>query len=642
VSRTGVMAGSGTHARHPLDPLTADELRRAARAALASVPAPEHVRVVDVSLHEPDKAALRNRAPVAREAWVVLSDRRRASTHELVIACDDDTVVSQRELPGVQAAITPSEWNECEQAVRADSRFAQALARRGITDLDLVTIEAWGMGTHADPDHRDRRLAWTPSWVREDPEDNPYAHPVDGVYAIVDLNTMEVIEVEDHGVTPIPTASGRYRPEATGLEPRVGLRPLEIVQPEGPSFDVDGWGVAWQRWRLRVGFTAREGLVLHGISYEDGGRQRPIVYRASFTELVVPYGDPGPAGYRKSAFDIGEYGIGMLTNSLELGCDCLGHIHYFDVELCNDRGEPYTITNAICLHEEDAGLSWKHTDSPSGHVETRRMRRLVISSVVTVGNYEYGFYWYLYQDGTIESEIKATGIVLTQGAGAANADYGVIVAPGLIATHHQHFFCARFDMEIDGERNSVYEVNTETVPRGPGNPHGNAFRPVLTRLEREPTARRTVDAASARYWLIANDGIRNGLGERVAYKLVPGATAVPFFHADSDVDRRASFLRHNVWVTHYDRRERFPAGEYPNQHPGGDGLPAYQAADRSIVDDDIVLWYAFGMLHISRPEDWPVMPVERIGFMLKPAGFFDRNPALDVAPPTGHGHCCDR
>jgi primary-amine oxidase len=245
--------------RHPLDPLTGDELRRAASLALAHLGSDKRLRLVDVSLHEPDKAALLAAAPIAREAWVVLLDRRQGSTHELVISLDRDTVVEARELADVQPAITWSESDECELLVRSDLRFQEALTRRGVTNFDLVTVEAWGMGTHADPRHRSRRLAWTPCWVREDADDNPYAHPIDGLHAIVDLNAMEVVEIEDHGSVPVPATSGRYRPEATGLPPRDGLRALEIVQPEGPSFTVSGWEVSWQSWRLRVGFTAREG-----------------------------------------------------------------------------------------------------------------------------------------------------------------------------------------------------------------------------------------------------------------------------------------------------------------------------------------------------------------------------------------------
>ncbi len=421
---------------------------------------------------------------------------------------------------------------------------------------------------------------------------------------------------------------------------RDDLRPLEIVQPQGPSFTVDGWQVGWQRWRFRIGFTAREGLVLHQLRYQDGGRERPILYRASYGELIVPYGDPGPDGYRKAAFDIGEYGLGALTNSLSLGCDCLGEIRYFDVDLCDEHGRSYTIENAICMHEEDFGILWKHYDAPTGHVEVRRSRRLVVSFIVTAANYEYAFYWYLYQDGSIEAEVKATGIVITQAAGEHGAnEHGVLIAPGLLAPHHQHFFCVRLDMQVDGATNTVAEVETESVPPGPDNPHGNAFRVIATPLASESQARRMIDPLHGRYWTIANSRSRNALGDPVAYKLVPGANVLPFAHPDSDVMRRGAFMGAHLWVTRYDPRERFPAGEYPNQHPGGAGLPAYQRANRPLLGEDVVVWYTFGSHHISRPEDWPVMPVERLGFALRPVGFFDRNPALDVpASPGSHCH----
>ncbi len=625
---------------HPLDPLARDELGRAAHIALRRDGGRSELRVVDVSLYEPDKHEVRAWQPgvrIDRRASVVLLNRKDGSTIELVISLDEDSVVSERELEGVQPAMTGGEYYECEQLVRADPRFQEALRQRGVTEFDLVTVEAWGLGTHAEERFRDRRLAWTPCWLRGDPDDNPYAHPIDGLFAIVDLNAMEVLNIEDHGVSPVPRTSGRYQAETTGLPPRVDLRPLEIEQPEGAGFTVDGWEVAWQRWRFRIGFTAREGLVLHQISYHDGVRDRPIIYRASFAEIVVPYGDPSPGSYRKCAFDIGEYGIGMCANSLELGCDCLGEIRYFDADLCDDGGEPLTIRNAVCMHEEDFGLLWKHYDAGTGHAETRRMRRLVVSFIITIGNYDYAFYWYLYLDGTIEAEVKATGVMLTQGLAASGTDYGVAVGPDLVAPHHQHFFCARLDMEVDGPRNSVYEVNTAAEEREGKNPYGNAFRPIATRLEREPEAHRRIDPFTGRHWMVVNDAVRNSLGQPAAYKLLPGPTTFPFAREGSDLMRRAAFLTDNVWVTHYDRDERFPAGDYPNQHPGGAGLPEYQRADRSIVDDDIVLWYSFGVLHIARPEDWPVMPVDRIGFMLKPAGFFDRNPALDV-PPAPH-HC---
>jgi primary-amine oxidase len=402
------------------------------------------------------------------------------------------------------------------------------------------------------------------------------------------------------------------------------------------SFDVDGWEVRWQKWRLRISFNAREGLVLHTVGYEDDGRLRSVLHRASIAELVIPYGDPRPFQGWRNAFDIGEYGIGIMTNSLELGCDCLGEIRYLDAVLADDSGEPYTIRNAICLHEEDNGLGWKHFDGTLNHAEVRRSRRLVVSFIITAGNYEYAFYWYFYTDGTIELEVKLTGIVLTSAiADGEVSDYGTIVAPQTLAAHHQHFFSVRLDMAVDGAANSVYEVETEALPVGSDNPYGNAFRPRRTLLRSESEAQRLADPRVARHWLVVNPSVVNGLGQPVAYKLVPETGVLPFAADQASVTRRARFMTRHLWVTPFAADERFPAGEYPNQHEGEAGLPTWTKADRPIENTDIVLWYTLGSHHIPRPEDWPVMPVERVGFALKPVGFFDQNPALDMPSPHG-------
>ncbi len=394
---------------------------------------------------------------------------------------------------------------------------------------------------------------------------------------------------------------------------------------------MDGHDVRWQKWHFRIGFTPREGVILHTISYQDQGRERPIIYRASLADMVVPYGDPRPAYYRRNAFDIGEYGVGMLANSLELGCDCLGEIRYFDAVGNDSRGQPVTLHNAICMHEEDYGLLWKHVDWRNGYTEVRRSRRLVVSFIATVGNYEYGFYWYFYQDGNLQLEVKLTGVI-SNGAtpDGETPRWGELVAPGVYAPIHQHFFNVRLDMTVDGPDNAVYEVNTVADPAGPDNPHGNAFHAERTLLASESEAQRTIDPLSARFWTVVNRGSINRLGGPVGYKLQPGDNVLPFASSDASVIKRAAFTTKHLWVTPYEQRERYAAGDYPNQHPGGAGLPAYTAADRSIVDTDIVLWYTFGAHHIVRPEDWPVMPVSTIGFMLKPVGFFDRNPGLDV------------
>jgi len=490
-------------------------------------------------------------------------------------------------------------------------------------------VDPWSAGNFGLEAENGRRLSRALTWVRSRPDDNGYARPVENVVAVVDLKAMQVIAVEDFGVVPLPPEEANYSAAAAGA--RTDLKPIEIHQPLGPSFEVDGHAVSWQKWRFRVGFTPREGLVLHTITYTDQGRERPIVYRASLADMVVPYGDPRPAYFRRNAFDIGEYGIGMLANSLEFGCDCLGEIHYFDVAGHDSRGNPVTVPNAICMHEEDYGLLWKHVDWRTNYTEARRSRRLVVSFIATVGNYEYGFYWYFYQDGNLQLEVKLTGVI-SNGAALPGEEprWGALVAPQVYAPIHQHFFNVRLDMMVDGPKNSVYEVNTVADPPGPDNPYGNAFHTEATLLERESQAQRLIDPFSARFWSVVNPSSHNRLGHPVGYKLVPGENVLPFAASDASVMQRAAFTTKHVWVTPFHPRERYAAGDYPNQHPGGAGLPEYVKGDRPLENTDVVVWYSFGAHHPVRPEEWPVMPVKYIGFHLIPQGFFDGNPALDV------------
>ena len=194
--------------------------------------------------------------------------------------------------------------------------------------------------------------------------------------------------------------------------------------------------------------------------------------------MVVPYGDPGPMHGWKNAFDAGEWGLGRMANSLKLGCDCLGVIHYFDAVLATEQGEPYTVEHAICMHEEDYGILWKHHDLHGGTDEVRRSRRLVVSFIATVGNYEYGFYWYFYLDGNIQLEVKLTGIVSPMAiAPGEQPEFANVIAPGLAAPHHQHLFSARLDLDVDGtDEHASTRSRPRPVPAGPDNPWGNAFR----------------------------------------------------------------------------------------------------------------------------------------------------------------------
>ncbi len=626
-------------AAHPLDPLTPAELRRAVELVRADRLG--RIRFVTVALVEPSKEDLAAwpERPIARRAEIVAVQPGEESAFEAVVDLDAGGVEALRPLDGMQPAVVPEEYASLEQLMLRHPDFVAALERRGIDDHSLVCVDPIPAGAWDDHAYPGRRLCRALAWVRAYADGNPYARPIEGVVGLVDLNRGEVIEVVDHGAVPIPTGTGEYRAERLPSL-RTDLKPIEITQPDGPSFTVTGNLVEWQRWSFRVGFTPREGLVLHQVRYDDRGRSRSILHRASFCEMAVPYGYPSPTRYLHSPFDIGENLIGTLANSLMLGCDCLGEIRYFDANVSNGEGDPVVIANAICMHEEDHGLLWKHWDFRTGQTELRRSRRLVISSISTIGNYDYGFFWHLYQDGTIEVEVKATGIIATAAVSPGETPkHGQLVAEGVNGMIHQHFFNVRLDLDLDGERNSVYEVHTEAEPPGPGNPYGNGFFPVRTLLANEAEAEGVVDPLRGRHWLVVNRGSLNGVGEPVGYKLVPGENVLPFAQPGSSFARRAGFAFKHVWVTPYEPRERYAAGDYPNQHPGGEGLPGWVRQRRSIEDADVVLWYTFGLHHLPRTEDWPVMPVHSIGFRLAPFGFFDENPALDVPPPERGDHC---
>jgi primary-amine oxidase len=647
--RTGIPAAAP---RHPLAPLTVDESATACRIALASASASASASagtsasaglgtlLIYCELEEPGKDVVLgwDGQAVPRLVRCLLYQRSSRETTLVTVSLDDQVVTRTVPVPGVQPPVTFAEFAANAEQVKADPGVQAALARRGITDLKKVQIDSWPASNFGlDVDRSGRRLARAVAYVLDGAGSNPYAKPVENLVAVLDRDTGEVVELIDGDPVPIPQDSGRY--DATSMAHLRELAPLQILQPDGPGFTVQDGLLRWGPWQLRVSMHPIEGVVLHEVCYIDGDRARPILYRASVAEMVVPYGSTATNHWWKNAFDAGDVGLGKSANSLTLGCDCLGEIVYLDAVKIDEDGTASTLPQAICLHEEDYGILWKHTDLANGVAEVRRSRRMVVSSIATVGNYEYGFFWYFYLDGTIQAEVKLTGIIQTQATEpGARVPYANPVTPELAGPHHQHLFSFRLDTCVDGPVNSVYEVDALPVPQGPDNPYGNAFTARSTLLATELGAQRMAAPEHSRSWQIVNHGSVNACGEPVAYKLVPQPAAPLLAQDTAAITARATFATKHLWVTPAHPDERHPSGDFPNQHPGGAGLPAWTAADRPVADTDIVLWHTVGTTHFCRPEDFPVMPVEYVGFTLKPAGFFDRNPAIDLAP-AGNGHC---
>ena len=638
--------------RHPLSSLDAQEISTVRDVLDAAGLVHENTRFVYVGLEEPTKAELRaargGGPSPARRARALLHDLRAVAAKDVVVDLDARRVEVVTDLDAEadgQLPVLDEEFELVEQLLAADERWLVALAAR---DLDVadVRVAPLSAGVFEDIEGEvGKRVLRGLAFRQDHPGDHAWAHPVDGLVGYVDVIAREVTRVLDLGAVPVPEGSGNYDDPAVRGEYRTSQKPISITQPEGPSFTLDGDLLRWENFSVRVGFDAREGLVLHQISFfdRDQGRERPIVHRASIAEMVVPYADPSPVRSWQNYFDTGEYLVGRYANALELGCDCVGDITYLDAVIADELGNPRVLPNAVCVHEEDYGILFKHTDLWAGEASVRRQRRLVVSFFTTVGNYDYGFYWYLYLDGTIEFEAKATGIVFTSaypGAGESGSAYPYAseIAPGLGAPYHQHLFSARLDMAVDGEENLVEEVDVARVPISAQNPRGNAWTTTATPLRTEQQARRKADPASARVWHVSNPNRVNALGRPVAYALLPEGQPTLLAADGSPIQKRAAFAAEHLWVTAFDPAERYSAGDFVNQHSGGAGLPAFVADDRSIENTDLVLWHTFGLTHVPRPEDWPIMPVDYTGFKLKPVGFFDRNPALDV-PPSAGAHC---
>jgi primary-amine oxidase len=471
-------------------------------------------------------------------------------------------------------------------------------------------------------------------------DSNHYAMPL-SISPVVSAETMKVTridilptgvdatvkEVEPYKVQP----PNEYIPEAQTL--RKDLKPLNVIQPQGASFQVtnfseQGHAIAWQKWDFKVGFNQREGMVLYDVHYAG----RPLFYRLSLSDMNIPYADPRHPYHKKAAFDLGDAGAGIMANNLQLGCDCLGSIHYLSAVLSDDKGQPIDMPNCVCIHEQDAGIGWKHTNYRTGRAAVVRNRELVLQSIITVSNYEYILAFQFNQAGEVMYEVRATGILSTQPIDEGiSVPWGTVVHPGVLASHHQHIFSLRVDPMIDGLMNRVVYDEAHPMPRSDFNPHGVGY--VVNETPITTSGGYDLNYDVNRIFKIQNASVKNPVnGKPVAYKIhVP-----PFQKMLADPEsfhfKRAEFADHNIYVTSHRDGELYAGGKYTNQSRGGTGVRSWADRKDNVLDEDVVVWVQFGINHVPRIEDFPVMPCEIIKVSLKPVNFFEKNPALDVPP----------
>lgn len=476
---------------------------------------------------------------------------------------------------------------------------------------------------------------------------NHFAYPLDiAVEMDVDFEVMKVLSLPsaENDRMEVLTGTGgsrkkfdrnkihttsEYHPELQ-QERRETTKPYHVLQPDGPSFKTEGNLLTWEKWRFRVGFNYREGLTIHDVSY-DG---RDLFYRLSLSEMFVPYGDSRSPYPRKAAFDLGNNGAGVNANNLQIGCDCLGSIKYFDTYHHTLAGDPVKMPNVVCCHEVDDGILWKHTNYRTSNAVVTRSRVLVLQTIITVGNYEYIFAFHFTQAAEINYEVRATGILSTNPIDIGDSvSYGTVVAPGVMAPFHQHLFSLRIDPAIDGQKNSLQIEESHPMPIDDPAVHNPAKVGYITTKEVvENESPHDLDVTKARIFKIINENVANPVtGTPVGYKLVPHYSQMLLAHPDSLHSKRSEFGSHAVWVTKYLDRELYSAGEHTMQSLGDIGIAtAIKGRKESVRNEDIVVWHTFGTTHNPRVEDWPVMPVEKMMVTLKPVNFFSGNPAMDV------------
>jgi primary-amine oxidase len=623
----------------PLDPLSGPEIRTAIKAIESSSSFPSGAFFPLVTLKEPKKADLLAWSPgkpFSREAFANVYDPAGNKLYEAVVdlKASPARVTSFTRKTGAQPAVYATEYVDADTAVRANQAWKDAMRARGINNTDNVYLDVWAPGDVELPANvpAGTRLLRALSFFQGPGQDNPYDRPVEGVSVTVAMSGPQgprVVDVTDTGVRPVnKTVTGNAD------RPRTGLKPLKVTQPQGPSFTRNGNLVTWQGWRFRVGFNPREGLVLNDIGYDDGGGVRSIIRRIALDEIYVPYGLPDRTWVWRAALDVGEYNLGQYAEPLQKGVDVPDNAVFYDEATFNDVGSSsadpafFDLPDAVAIFERDGGSLWDRTDPTTFARDARFGRELVVTSAVVNGNYTYNVEYVFRLDGGIDVVAGATGTTLNRGVNDAFTGdaFSALVAPNIAAPAHQHFFNFRIDFDVDGTSNRVVEANTHNA----ASDLHNKF--VTDEAVLGTEGFRDANPATTRHWVVESSSRTNSLGTPTAYELVPDDVSQPYSDPTYEPLVHAPFAQHALWVTQYKDGELSAVGDYPNQGPPGDGLDKY-ANGQPIADRDVVVWYTAAFTHEPAVEHFPVMSRETLGFRLRPDGFFDQNPALDV--PAG-------
>ena len=632
---------------HPLDALTGAELHQVKAILQAEGKLGPKARFHNVDLDEPDKAAVtawRPGASLPRRAIAVVSEA--GTVHQAAVDLSAGRMTAWQAVTGEPALLLGEMIGAADMAL-ADSRMVQALAKRGVTPGQMFCLPLTS-GNFGRKEEAGRRLLKVPCYVK--PRDsNVWARPIEGLFATVDLKTGKAIDVTDTGMVPVSAEPWGY--DEAEVAKRGALRPetkaASLSQPGGDNITIEEGRFVWDMWRFHLRADMRPGTVLSMVEARDGVRWRSVAYQMHLSEIFVPYMDPDQSWYWRAYMDSGEYGFGNLLSPLRKGVDCPPYARFLTVTMPQDDGEPIQIPNAICMFERSIGdPAWRHYEivgrSPQNQTPTagRPASELVVRSAAAIGNYDYLVDYVFHQDGSIRIAVGATGVDATKGVAsqsmkdATAADdtrHGTLIAAGLVAPFHSHYFNFRLDLDVDGTANDFMRERLTQKALRKGSPRRSLFAVTSETPATEKAARTRIEPGSTALYHFGNHNVESALGHHPGYMLMPeGSYVHPMLAADDPPVRRNSYLHYQLSVTPYARAERYAGGRFAMMSDGSDTLGVWTAQDRPIANRDIVAWYTVGFHHITRMEDWPVMPTHWLGFMLMPHNFFATNPAMTI------------
>ncbi|WP_040260890.1 primary-amine oxidase [Pseudomonas massiliensis] len=629
---------------HPLNPLSADEITAAVSAIRASDHAKKNLRYTAISLREPSKSEVWNfvytghAVSQARQATVVMLDGKQVIEADVDLA--SKKVLTWQPIKDAHGMVLLDDFATVQSVIERSPEYAQALSRRGITDTGKVIATPLTVGYFNGKDGltQDKRLLKVVSYL-DVGDGNYWAHPIENLVAVVDLETKSILKIEDAGTLPVPMTPTPYDGRNRKGTP---LKPLEIIEPEGKNYTITGNSIHWRNWDMHLRLDSRVGPMISTVTYNDLGKKRKIMYEGNLGGMIVPYGDPDVGWYFKAYLDSGDYGMGTLTSPIEPGKDAPQNAVLLDATIADYTGAPTRIPRAMAIFERYAGPEYKHQEMGRPNISTER-RELVVRWISTVGNYDYIFDWVFQENGVIGIDAGATGIEAVKGVksttihdATAKEDtrYGTLIDHNIVGTTHQHIYNFRLDMDVDGENNSLVELNPIVAKNDREGPRTSTMQIDQQVVSTERQAAQKFDPSTIR--LLSNPGKENKMGYPVSYQLIPYAGGThpvakgANFGSDEWLYHRLNFMDKQIWVTRYSPEERYPEGQYPNRSAKDAGLGLYTADNQSIENADDVVWLTTGTTHVARAEEWPIMPTEWVHVLLKPWNFFNETPTLGL------------